>query len=66
MSETKLTFAQAMERLDVITKELNQNTISLEKAMDLFKEGLKLTKECQEQLQKFEHEMQQLIEEDAS
>lgn len=63
MEDNKLSFAAAMQRLDAITKELNQPGIELEKAMELFKEGLALVRQSQEQLNHFEKEVSQLIEE---
>lgn len=57
----KLTFAAAMQRLDEITRELNSPNIPLEKAMDLFKEGLALSSQCEQKLQAFQNEMNQLI-----
>lgn len=64
MPAKKLTFAQAMERLDAISKQLGQPNLPLEEAMDLFKEGLQLTKQCENQLAAFEKEMNQLIVQD--
>lgn len=62
MEEKKYPFNEAMDRLDQITKELNQPNLPLEKAMELFKEGLDLSKRCQEQLDHFEKEMNKLLE----
>lgn len=64
MSEQKPTFAQSLNRLEEITKALNEPNLPLEKAMELFKEGLQLTKECEKQLTAFETEMNTLIQEE--
>lgn len=64
MAEKKLTFQQSMTRLEEIVNTLNNPSVELEQAMDLFKEGLELSKTCQKQLDYFEKEMNQLIEKD--
>jgi exodeoxyribonuclease VII small subunit len=61
MSEKKATFNEMMERLDEITRQLNQPNLPLEKAMELFKEGLSLSKACEKALSQFENEMNELI-----
>ena len=60
MAEEK-TFHQAMTRLESIVEELNRPDLELEKAMELFKEGLKLSRQCESQLSAFEQEMNELI-----
>lgn len=57
----KYTFRQAMQRLDEIVTQLNSNTLELEEAMKLFEEGLKLSKQCENQLKKFENKMNTLL-----
>ena len=41
-----ITFEQAMSRLEEIIAALENNQISLEKSVDLFQEGIKLSKIC--------------------
>ena len=60
-NQNKLTFQQAMSRLESITEQLNNSSLELETAMSLFKEGLALSKQCEGQLKAFETEMNQLI-----
>lgn len=62
MEEKQLTFQQAMDRLEEITNALNSSSLELEKAMDLFEEGLKLSKQCSNQLKEFEKRVDQLVE----
>lgn len=62
MASKKLTFKESMSRLDEIVKTLNNNDLELEEAMDLFEEGLKLSKQCEKQLKAFENKMDQLME----
>ena len=56
---------QAMVRLDEIVRQLNSGNLELEKAMELFEEGLKLTQQCEVQLKAFENKMNTLIVETA-
>ena len=53
MAQKKLKFQEAMKRLDEIVNMLNQNDLDLEEAMSLFEEGLKLSKQCSDQLKTF-------------
>ncbi len=62
MENKKQTFKESMTRLDEIVKALNNNELELEEAMDLFEEGLKLSKQCEKQLKAFETKMDQLME----
>lgn len=61
MSDTNYTFGQALSRLEQIVDKLNQQNIELEEAMTLFKEGLALSRQCQNQLDHFEKEVRELI-----
>ena len=65
METQQLTFQQAMVRLDEIGRQLNSGNLELEKAMELFEEGLKLTQQCEVQLKAFENKMNTLIVETA-
>lgn len=53
-----------MNRLEKIVEELNSPDLELEKAMELFKEGLVLSKNCEKQLNSFEKELNMLIADD--
>ncbi len=64
MPQEKLTFQQSLDRLEQIVAQLSSPQIELEKAMELFKEGLALSKSCQSQLESFETQMNALIEEE--
>ncbi|WP_276922984.1 exodeoxyribonuclease VII small subunit [Faecalibaculum rodentium] len=65
METQQLTFQQAMVRLDEIVRQLNSGNLELEKAMELFEDGLKLTQQCEVQLKAFENKMNTLIVETA-
>ena len=52
MAEKKVTFEQAMARLEEIVKQLEQGDAPLEDALALFEEGTRLMKKCTTQLDK--------------
>lgn len=54
MDNTKLTFDQAMTRLEEIAACLEDSKTSLEDAMKLYEEGMKLSSFCNEKLNKAE------------
>lgn len=47
----KLTFEDNMKRLDSIVSELEKGDIPLEKAVELYGEGMKLSALCRKQLE---------------
>lgn len=49
--EQKMTFEQAMERLEAIVNELESGKCTLDRSLELFEEGTKLTAFCSAQLQ---------------
>lgn len=57
----KLTFDQAMKRLNEIVAALDKNELELEKAISLFEEGLQLVNFCEEKLKGFEGKIEQLL-----
>lgn len=56
-----MTFQQSMTRLEQIVEQLNAPDLELEKAMELFKEGLVLSKDCEKKLSEFENQLNELI-----
>lgn len=58
----KLSFENGIERLEEIINCLDQNSISLEKALELFEEGIQLVKYCNNLLDSAEKKMQILLE----
>jgi len=50
----KQSFENAMQKLEEITKELEVGELSLEKALQRFEEGVKLSKFCGEKLEETE------------
>ena len=61
MAEKKMTFEQAMARLEEIVKLLEQGEAPLEDALSLFEEGTKLMKKCSAQLDRAEQEVTRLL-----
>ena len=46
--ESKISFEQAMKRMSEIVKELEDGNMKLEETLELFEEGVKLSKICRD------------------
>lgn len=57
----KLSFEQAMARLEDIVKTLEKGDASLEEALSLFEEGTALVKSCSKQLDAAEQKIVKLV-----
>ena len=57
----KIPFDDAMKRLEEIVSALEKNEIPLEESIALFEEGLRLAKQCDDQLTGFENKVQKLL-----
>ena len=57
------TFEQKMKRLNEIVSQLEKNEVPLEEMITVFEEGMKLVKECDEQLKNFEMKIKDISEE---
>ena len=57
----KMTFDQAMKRLNEIVSALDKSELELEKAIALFEEGLQLVNFCEGKLKGFEGKIEQLL-----
>ena len=57
MAKKKITFEEAMERLEAIVQQLEQEEVPLETAVGLYKEGLSLSAFCREKLAAAEGEI---------
>lgn len=64
MHEEKLNFETAMEQLEHIVNQLESGDVPLEKAIDLFQEGMKLSQLCGQKLEHVEKKIEMLIEKD--
>ena len=61
--EQPLKFEEAMERLEQIVERLENGDVSLEEAIELFQEGMRLSKLCGEKLDQIEKPIALLVEE---
>ena len=59
--DSNITFEQAMSRLEEIIAALENNQISLEKSVDLFQEGIKLSKICSDKLAGIEDKVAKIL-----
>lgn len=64
MSDQKeLSFEDAMEKLEDIVEKLEEGDVPLEKALNYYQEGMKLSKICNDKLNQVEKQMEQIINE---
>lgn len=61
MAEKKMTFEQAMARLEEIVRALEQGDAPLDQALALFEEGSALMKKCSTMLNRAEQKVSKLI-----
>lgn len=61
MAEKKVSFEQAMDRLEEIVRQLERGDAPLEEALSLFEEGTRLVKKCSTQLDKAEQKVSKLL-----
>tara|TARA_X000000368_G_scaffold33161_1_gene24378 strand:+ start:558 stop:791 length:234 start_codon:yes stop_codon:yes gene_type:complete len=61
--KTDINFEKALEELEGIVESLESGDLSLENSLKSFEKGIKLARQCQEQLSKAELQVQKLIEE---
>ncbi|MGN1398387.1 MAG: exodeoxyribonuclease VII small subunit [Erysipelotrichaceae bacterium] len=64
--EKELTFEQAMKQLEQITMQLQQNTTSLTKSIELYQQGLDLANYCKEQLNNATKKLEELNQENTN
>lgn len=60
MSDKKMSFEEAYNALEQITEKLSGNDTSLDEAVKLYEEGVKLSKYCTEMLQKAKQKIETL------
>jgi len=58
--ETKQTFEHSLSRLEKIVTMIEQGEVSLEESLKLFEEGIQLSKECMDTLQRAELKIKKL------
>ena len=55
------TFEASLEALERIVHELEQGDLPLEKSLELFEQGIRLSRECQERLSQAERRIEVLL-----
>lgn len=63
MSNTELTFEEAMNKLEEIVQKLEEGDVPLEKAITYYQEGMNLSKICSDKLNHVQDKMTQIINE---
>ena len=58
---TELSFEAGLERLEKIVTELEQGDLPLERALELFEEGMKLSADCRRKLEEAENRVEILL-----
>jgi exodeoxyribonuclease VII small subunit len=62
MSTTKpKTFESSLEELERIVRQLEQGELTLERSLELFEQGVKLSRDCQERLSQAERRIEILM-----
>lgn len=64
MARKKMTFEESIKRLEEIVRELEDGQIPLERALDLFSEGITVSKFCQSSLEEAERRIMILTSDD--
>jgi exodeoxyribonuclease VII small subunit len=54
-------FEASLEALEQIVRELEQGDLPLEKSLELFEQGIRLSRECQERLTQAERKIEVLL-----
>lgn len=60
--EQKLSFEQALQRLEQVVRELESGDLKLDDALALFQEGVLLARQCSGQLDQAEARIEKLLE----
>ncbi|MEW5922045.1 MAG: exodeoxyribonuclease VII small subunit [Bacillota bacterium] len=61
MPAKKLTFEEALERLEKIIADLEKGGLSLEESLDKFREGMELTRHCRKLLADAEYRIEMIL-----
>jgi exodeoxyribonuclease VII small subunit len=62
--KAELTFEEAIQNLEVIVERLEEGDVPLEEAIEIYKEGMNLSKLCQDKLKYVEEQLAQMLTED--
>ncbi len=66
MSPKKLTFEDQLKALEVIVENLEKGELPLEESLAQFESGVKLTRECQQMLDKAQQKVSILTQQDGT
>jgi exodeoxyribonuclease VII small subunit len=66
MTEQELSFEQAMDKLESVVEQLESGDVPLEKAIELFQQGMELAHLCGGKLEQIERKIEVLVEENGS
>ncbi|MCL6458531.1 MAG: exodeoxyribonuclease VII small subunit [Gorillibacterium sp.] len=61
-----VSFEEAMDRLEGIVSRLENGDVPLEKAIELFQEGMRLSHMCGQKLEQVERKIEMLVEENGA
>jgi exodeoxyribonuclease VII small subunit len=64
VSKQEVSFDTAMEQLETIVAKLEGGDVPLEQAIELFQEGMRLSRMCSQKLESVERKIEMLLEED--
>ncbi|MGG1612461.1 exodeoxyribonuclease VII small subunit [Paenibacillus sp. FSL K6-2441] len=62
----ELNFEDAMNQLEDIVSQLERGDVPLEKAIDLFQQGMRLSQICGQKLAQVERKIEMIVEEDGA
>jgi exodeoxyribonuclease VII small subunit len=57
----ELPFEKGLETLETIVRELENGDLALERSIELFEQGMKLSADCRKQLENAEMRVEQLV-----
>ena len=60
----ELKFEEAMQELEIIANDLEKGDLSLEESVTKFEEGMKLSKQCNDMIEKAEKKITILLQKD--
>ncbi|GLC88767.1 exodeoxyribonuclease VII small subunit [Lysinibacillus piscis] len=63
MTKKQQSFAEAMQTLEDIVRQLEQGDVPLENAIDLYKQGMELSQLCHNKLQHAEEQLVSIVHE---
>jgi exodeoxyribonuclease VII small subunit len=61
-AENELSYEQALDRLKSVVDQLERGSLGLEKSLELFEQGISLTRVCDHKLQSVEERIRFLVE----